>query len=122
MPQFFSGTAALHHVGHGDVLDDAPEVARVSVVHLHLDRLRKHLVESPWLGRVHQYTAIAGFAREAVFHLQPVVTVDFVVHQVAAGRTEADQHAVAGHEGHLAVGVLVEVGNVQLSSPTGLSR
>ena len=38
------GTAALHHVGHGDVLHDAPEVARVSVVHLHLDRLWKHLV------------------------------------------------------------------------------
>ena len=108
------GTSARRDRKSVDVLHDAPEVPRVLVVHLYLDRLREHLVKGAWLGGVHQNPTVARLAREAVFHLEAVVLVHLVVHQVAAGGTEAHQHAVAGHEGHLVVGVFVEVRDVHL--------
>src|SRR5262245_493292 len=52
-------SAAALHVRHANVFDDAPEIAGIAVLHLHLDRLREHSVERSRRGRVHQHARIA---------------------------------------------------------------
>src|SRR4030095_15209959 len=47
-------SASRLHVGHRDVLADAPEVARVARVQLALDRLREHLAEPARRRSVHE--------------------------------------------------------------------
>ena len=81
----FLARAALLHVGHLDVLLDAPEVAGVPVHHLHFDRLREHLVERARRGGVHEHAAIAGLAGKAVLDLETVVSIGAVGQQVPGG-------------------------------------
>ena len=69
------GPVPLDHVGHRDVLEDAPEVAGVAVVHLHLDRLGKHLRKGPRRRGVHQDAAVARLARKAIFDFEAIVAV-----------------------------------------------
>ena len=64
------------HVGHFDVLLDAPEVASVQVVHLHLDRLREHTIERAQPRRVDEDATIAWLAGKPVLDFKPVVAVD----------------------------------------------
>src|SRR6266542_155982 len=63
------------HVGNVDVFQDAPEIAGILVLHLHLDGAREHAVERARRGRVHQNTRIPGRGGEAVFDLQTVFAV-----------------------------------------------
>ena len=88
----------LLHVRHRDVLDDAPEVARVLAVHLYLDGLREHLVQCARRRRVDQDTSVPWLGREAVFHFESVVAKHRIADQVPVRFSEAHQQAVADQE------------------------
>ena len=93
----FRGRRVLH-VGHLDVLLDAPEVAGVAAVHLHFDRLRKHLVERAQARRVDEDAAVARLAGKAVLGFEPVIAIRLLRQQVPLGLAEADEHAVTDDE------------------------
>ena len=99
-PHFSVGLArpARLHVGHRDVFLDAPEVAGVPALHLHLDRLREHLVERAWRRSVDQDAAVAAGAGKAVLGDQAIVAVRLLRDEVPLGLAEAHQHAAAHHE------------------------
>ena len=91
-------STASFHVGDGDVFTDAPEVAGVAVVELHLQRAGEHVVEHARLGGVDENPAVPGLAGPAILDNQPVVVEGLVGDQVATWGTEAHQHVVAGFE------------------------
>ena len=108
--------AALH-VRNFDVLHDTPEIAGVSVFHLHLDRLRKHRVERARSGRMHQHTGVAGRGRKAILDLEAIVAVAGIADEMTARLAEADEHTVAHDERRMEPRVGVGRGDVGM--PTG---
>src|SRR5205807_4277866 len=86
------------HVGNADVFYDTPEIAGISVLHLHFDGAREHAVEGTWSRRVHQHTGVPGRRGEAVFDLQPVVAVAGIGDEMPAGLTQAHEQPVAHEE------------------------
>src|SRR5262245_10652129 len=104
--------APLLHVGHRDVLADAPEVAGIADLQLALDRLREHAVEPPRRRSVHEHAAVAGLAGPAPLELEAVVAVRRVGDQVALGLAVADQQAVAHGERRRHLGAAVRAGHI----------
>lgn len=43
----FLWSTSIDHVGYGDVFADAPKVARMRMIHLHLNGFGKHFIQSP---------------------------------------------------------------------------
>ena len=109
-PPVLLGSASTDHVGHENILDDAPEVPRMLVVHLYFDRLGKHLVEVAQLGGMNQHPAISRLARKAVLRDHPVVLEFLIRQKMPARRTQADQHPIARNEGFLPSGFLSRAG------------
>ena len=79
------------------------------MIHLHLDRLREHLVKRPRRGRVDQHTAVARLGRETVFDFEAVVLVFRIGDQMAVRSAETHERAVAHNERRFGVGVLVQM-------------
>jgi hypothetical protein len=106
-------TARLH-VLDLDVLLDAPEIAGVPAVHLHLDGLGEHLVEGTRPGGVNENPAVAALAGKPVLDLEPIVPVGLRRQQVTWRLPEADELAVADDEAVRGARVAVPGGNVGL--------
>jgi hypothetical protein len=109
--------APRDHVVDFNVLADAPEISSIVDVHLALNRLREHFVQTARRGCVHQNPAVAWFAGPAIFHYQTVVLVNGVGDQVALWVAIAKQNPVFHAKRRLNIGIVVRVGHVGV--PTG---
>ena len=108
-----AGTALLH-VGHLDVLSNAPEIPGVLVLHLHLNGGREHVIEDAGRRAVDQNPAIARLTGEAVFHHHPVIRVIASGDQMPARLADAHQLALAHDKAGLNVRILVGLGHIRL--------
>jgi len=113
-PPVLLRATSLLHIGHDDVLHNAPEVARVPVEHLNFNRFREHAVQRTRCGSVNQDTAIARLTREAIMNFQSIIRVLGVRDEVPVGSTEAHEHSVAHDERTWGIGMLIQVRDIDM--------
>ena len=89
---------ALLHIWHFDVFGDAPKIASMPAIHLHLDGSRKHFIKCARGGSVHEDATISRLVHEAILELDAEILVLLVRDQMAARLTKTDQHPVTHNE------------------------